>query len=99
MPALREPSLGPIVGHTTDTTCRIWIRGADPDDRGAYQYSDRRTVGVIVLTEFNGNAIQNPDVFYFRLHGMNMCTMMRLTGHAKRHDSTNGSSEFPGRFT
>ena len=71
MPALRGASLGPIVGHTTDTTSRIWIRGAEPDDRGANQESSRRTVGVIALTEFKGRAIQNPDVFYFRLHRKN----------------------------
>ena len=71
MAALREPSLGPIVGHTTDTTCRIWIRGADPDDRGAYQHSNRLTVGIIALTEIDGNSIANPDNFYFRLHRKN----------------------------
>lgn len=64
MSALREPSLGPIVGHTTHTSCRIWIRGADPDDRGAYQHSNRLTVGVIALTEANSDT----DVYYFRLH-------------------------------
>ena len=71
MVALLEPSLGPIVGHTTDTTCRIWIRGADSDDRGAYLHSNHRTVGVIALTEVNDEAIQNPDAFYFRLHRNN----------------------------
>ena len=71
MSALRKPSLGPIVGHTTDTTSRIWIRGADLDDREAYQHSNHRTVGLIALTEFKGRAIQNPDIFYFRLHRKN----------------------------
>ena len=68
MPVLRKPGLGPIVGHTTDKTCRIWIRGADPDDRGVILNPNRRTIGVIALTEVNGNAIKPPDVFYFRLH-------------------------------
>ena len=68
MATLREPSLGPIVGHTTDTTSRIWIRGADPNDRGANQHSKRLTVGVIALAEANKQAITNPVVYYFRLH-------------------------------
>lgn len=67
MSVLCKPSLGPIIGHTTDTTCRIWIRGADPDDRGAYQHSNRLTVGVIALTEANSD----PVVYYFRLHRKN----------------------------
>lgn len=25
MSSLRAPGLGPIVGHTTDRTCRLWI--------------------------------------------------------------------------
>ena len=68
MSALREPSLGPIVGHTTHTTCRIWIRGADPDDRGVLLHPNRHTVGVNALTEVKGKATQNLDVFYFWLH-------------------------------
>ena len=68
MSDLREPDLGPIIGHTTDTTCRIWIRGTDPDDRGVILNPKRRTVGVIALTEVNGKTIKTPDVFYFRLH-------------------------------
>ena len=68
MAALREPSLGPIIGHTTDTTSRIWIRGADPNDRGANQHSRRLTVGVIALTDANEQAVPNPVVYYFRLH-------------------------------
>ena len=43
MPALREPNLGPIVGHVSDTACRVWIRGNDADDKGAELHSDRRT--------------------------------------------------------
>lgn len=68
MTALREPGLGPIIGHTTDTSSNIWIRGADPDDKGAYLHSNRRTVGVVALVEANGKPIANPQVYYFRLH-------------------------------
>ena len=71
MVALREPSLSPIVAHTTDKSCRIWIRGVDPNDRGAYQHSKRLTVGVIALTDANEQAVPNPVVYYFRLHRNN----------------------------
>jgi len=40
---LRPPSLGPIVGHTTDSSARIWIRGAE--------VGDSRTVGIAALYE------------------------------------------------
>ena len=80
MSALRKPSLGPIIGHTTDTTCRIWIRGVDPDDQGTYLHSNRRTVGVIALTEIDGKSIPNPDVLYFRLHRKNDRTVTSTLG-------------------
>ena len=51
MPALREPALGPIVGHVSDSSARVWIRGSDSDDKGANLHSDRRTVGVCTLFE------------------------------------------------
>lgn len=51
MPALREPGLGPIVGHVSDTSARVWIRGGDSDDQGAKMHSDRRTIGVGTVLE------------------------------------------------
>jgi alkaline phosphatase D len=47
MASLRAPGLGPIVGHTTDTTCRIWIRAGDPADTSVLLDENRRTIGVI----------------------------------------------------
>ena len=38
---LRPPSLGPIVGHTTASTVRVWMRGAVADEN--------RTVGIAAL--------------------------------------------------
>ncbi len=63
MTSLRPPGLGPIVGHTTDTSCRIWIRAGDPADSGARLDEDRRTVGVI------GIVVRNRITYaaYFRL--------------------------------
>lgn len=51
MPALREPQLGPIVGHVSDTTCRIWIRAGNAEEPGAEIRADRRSIGVIALVE------------------------------------------------
>src|SRR3546814_17522955 len=51
MPALREPGLGPIVGHVTDTSCRVWIRGDETGDEGAALDSERRTLGVATILE------------------------------------------------
>jgi len=70
MSSLREPGRGPIVGHTTTTTCRIWIRADDPDDEGADLDENRRTIGVIAVIEEDGKPIPEPnrEVHYFRLH-------------------------------
>ncbi|MEQ8355891.1 MAG: alkaline phosphatase D family protein [Kiloniellaceae bacterium] len=51
MPALREPGLGPIVGHVSDSSACIWIRGSDSDDEGSNLHSDRRTVGIAAVFE------------------------------------------------
>ncbi|MCS3761715.1 alkaline phosphatase D family protein [Bradyrhizobium centrosematis] len=51
MVSLREPGLGPIVGHTTDTTARIWVRASDPADDRAQLDENRRTIGVIGILE------------------------------------------------
>jgi alkaline phosphatase D len=63
MSSLRKPGLGPIVGDTTDTTCRIWIRADDPGDTNASLDEDRRTVGVIGIVK--GKKIDR--AWYFRL--------------------------------
>lgn len=55
--ALRTPVLGPIVGHTTDTTANIWIRGSDEDGN--------RTIGVAAL--FLSGVYQPQHSKYFRL--------------------------------
>lgn len=67
MSSLRPPGLGPIVGHTTPHTCRIWIRAGDPEDEGARVHPHRRTVGVIAVTRRAGQDVTDRRVHYFRL--------------------------------
>ncbi len=67
MSILRVPKLGPIVGHTTSHSCRLWIRAADPGDDGANLSDDRRTVGVITVLGADGKPDEN-RTYYFRLH-------------------------------
>jgi alkaline phosphatase D len=67
--SLRTPGLGPIVGHTTDRTCRLWIRAGDPEDAGAELSSERRTLGVVSVLEKNRKKLgENAPIYYFRLH-------------------------------
>lgn len=64
MSALRPPGLGPLIGHTTHATCRLWIQAGDPDDRLGNLASNRRTVGVLGVV--NADRTVNP-AYYFRL--------------------------------
>lgn len=66
MSALRKPALGPIVGHTTDKACRLWIAAADPVAENSEMAENRRTVGVIAVVDKAGQVF--PDsIAYFRL--------------------------------
>ncbi len=67
MSRLREPGLGPLVGHTTDSACRLWIRAGDPEDSGAKLAPQRRTVGVITVVKAGGKKAADAPVYYFRL--------------------------------
>lgn len=66
MSQLRSAHLGPIVGHTTATSARIWIRGSISDEGGDID-STRRSVGVIAITKENGRNPRRRRVYYFRL--------------------------------
>ena len=68
MSRLREPGLGPLVGHTTDNACRLWIRAGDPEDSGHRLASARRTVGLITVVKDGGEDTPDAPVYYFRLH-------------------------------
>jgi len=56
---LRSPSVGPIVGHTTHDSVRLWIRASDE--------SPGRSVGIAALYDANSRYLAN-SVQYFRLH-------------------------------
>src|SRR6266436_2979686 len=65
MASLRPPGLGPLVGATTDNSCRIWIRAGDPADHKTGLDEDRRTIGVIGVV--SADRTQITDAWYFRL--------------------------------
>ena len=64
MSTLRKPALGPIVGHTTHNSCRLWIAASDAQDEEDIA-EDRRTIGVIGVVT-NGT-IDPGTIAYFRL--------------------------------
>lgn len=49
MTHLRAPGLGPIVGHTTANSARIWIRGAEDSASSDRALEMERTVGVAAI--------------------------------------------------
>ena len=67
MDELRHPALGPIVGHTTPDSCRVWIRADPRDEDGNPADPSKRTVGVLGLIRDDRLGIPEPMVHYFRL--------------------------------
>ena len=67
MASLRLPGLGPIVGHTTATTSRIWIRASADTDEGDHPGASLRTIAVIGVARENGKELDPERTFYFRL--------------------------------
>ena len=69
MSSIRPPTLGPIVGHTTPSSCRLWIRAGDPSDAKSTLSEDRRTIGVITVLDKGKPVSSSPTrTAYFRLH-------------------------------
>lgn len=65
MSTLRAPALGPIVGHTTHNSCRLWIAASNAlDEKGLDE--EVRTIGVLGIVDTYGK-VQAGDIFYFRL--------------------------------
>lgn len=67
MSALRLPGLGPIVGHTTATTSRIWVRADPATDDGDHPNAARRTMAVVGVVSKDGVALDPMPTGYFRL--------------------------------
>jgi alkaline phosphatase D len=65
MSTLRAPALGPIVGHTTHRSCRLWIAASDCLDRKELD-EEVRSIGVLGVVGKNGK-VKPGDIFYFRL--------------------------------
>lgn len=70
MGSLREAGLGPIVGHTTEKSCKIWIRARDYEGNKGELDALQRTIGVAAIVAKNDTEIDLPNIqaFYFRLH-------------------------------
>jgi alkaline phosphatase D len=68
MSTLRKPALGPVVGHTTHSSCRLWIAASDALDEESIA-QDRRTIGVIGVVTKQGKEerVLPENIFYFRL--------------------------------
>ena len=67
MAKVRPPGMGPRVGHTTSTSCKIWVRAGSEADDGVSPDSEHRTVGVIALMRRNGRRNRRNVAEYFRL--------------------------------
>jgi alkaline phosphatase D len=65
MSTLRKPALGPIVGHTTHKSCRLWMAASDSLDQKGLD-EDRRTIGVIGVVGAGGK-VDPAHIYYFRL--------------------------------
>ena len=69
MSRLRAARLGPIVGHVTHETARIWIRGDDSENAGSASARNRRTLGVVTIRgSGEGHESDEDGTWYFRLH-------------------------------
>jgi len=66
MSSLRKPIVGPIVGHTTSNSCRLWIAAGDPVVK-LKESESRRTIGVIGVYNKEKDAVLPENVYYFRL--------------------------------
>ena len=68
MSSLRKPSAGPIVGHTTSSSCRLWIAAGDPAGKNhAFPSENFRTLGVVGVVDEATGCIPKNAVYYFRL--------------------------------
>ena len=99
MSALRPPGLGPIIGHTTHNSCRLWIQAALLEGASTSMSSiesNRRTVGVIGLLSADRTTVTH--AYYFRLHRQFDRTgtfVMGVDVALGRHAKDVGSSEAP----
>lgn len=63
---LFRPALGPIVGHTTDSSCRLWIAAYDTQDENDTS-ANIRSIGVLGVVG-SDNKVAKENIYYFRLH-------------------------------
>ncbi|MEO1224852.1 MAG: alkaline phosphatase D family protein [Pseudomonadota bacterium] len=66
MSSLRPAGLGPIVGHTTATSARIWVRADPRTDSSSDLDSQTRTIGVLSVRHAAAKP-EDATCYYFRL--------------------------------
>ncbi len=100
MSSLRKPSLGPIVGHTTHESCRLWIAASNPDNAVEKESEVRRTLGVIGVVK-QDNTVDPDSLAYFRLHrGHNRTGIFTLGTEIGLFKAAQGGAEaVPYRLT
>src|SRR5690554_321723 len=67
MSSLRKPAVGFIIGHTTSSTCRLWIAAGDAGLATQELQESVRTIGVIGVFDEKKQAVPREHVYYFRL--------------------------------
>ncbi len=69
MTGLTVPGLGPLVGHVTHDTARIWVRAHRETDREIIDDANSRTLGVLAVLSEGDTRHGRGDApcFYFRL--------------------------------
>lgn len=69
MAGLTAPGVGPIVGHVTHNSARIWTRADQVIDQDVNSQTTRRTLGVLGIFQIGENKVPvgNVPCFYFRM--------------------------------
>ncbi len=99
MSSLREAGLGPIVGHTTDRSCSLWIRARETDGDKGEGSALRRTIGVAAVVARGDKEIESSKIeaFYFRLRREQDRTgVFRAGDHICLKDKKKSKALLPG---
>src|SRR5690606_19440545 len=62
-----KPAVGPIIGHTTSNSCRLWIAAGDTGLTADGMQESVRTIGVIGVFDDKRQLVPPEHIYYFRL--------------------------------